>query len=82
MHRTSRAQFEVNSEAQPAPNWSRRRRLLITALVFFIALYVGLIAAYAIGRARPVDQRAVAVPPGGVMVVLTARNIDALVIGL
>jgi hypothetical protein len=65
MHRTSRAQFEVNSEAQPAPNWSRRRRLLITALVFFIALYVGLIAATpSAGRGRWISGRLPSRPAG------------------
>ena len=47
------------------------------AAALLVALYAGLVVAYAIGGSSTVAQAPVAVPDGGVEVVLTARDINA-----
>ena len=47
------------------------------AAALLVALYAGLVVAYAIGGSSTVAQAPVAVPDGGVEVVLTARDISA-----
>jgi hypothetical protein len=68
----------VPTNGAPATGRIRDRRWpVVTAAVLLIALYAGLVNAYAIGGASTVSQAPVEVPAGGVGVVLTARGINA-----
>lgn len=68
----------VPADGASAAAGSRSRRWpVVTAVTVLMALYAGLVVAYAVGGASAVDQAPVEVPVGGVGVVLTARGINA-----
>ncbi|WP_395725722.1 DUF4436 family protein [Nakamurella sp.] len=69
---------ETVSPAPPtAPIRARRRVVAGVGLAALVALYLTLVAVYAVGESSSVDQAPMSRPAGGVTVILTARTITA-----